>query len=326
MTNFPDRSGSPPLHELFRPGAISSETHAVNARLTATLVSLAPPTDFATARRPYSQGETGLQPFPRSPRARTLDVAGPGGPVQLRILPAEDPRGVYLHIYGGGFTVGSNDTWDGLLEMFGREAGMTSVSVEYRLAPEHPFPAGVDDCVAAALWLIDHAEAEFGVSWLAIGGESADANLAVSTLVRLRDMGLERSFSAANLLFGWFDLSQTPSARASSGTPFVDHANLPDYAVAYAGDMDWRSPAVSALYADLQNLPPAFVTVGTIDPLLDDSLFMHARWQAAGNPSGLALYPGGVHGFNALEGQLARAANGGMARFLDRARRTGDSA
>ncbi len=305
-------------HELFRPKAISSETRDVNDRLAATLASLTPPADFAAARGPYSQGGTGLPPFPRSPRARTLDIAGPAGPVNLRILAPEKPRGIYLHIHGGGFTVGSNDTWDGLLEMFGREAGVASVSVEYRLAPEHVFPAAVDDCVAAALWLIDHAEAEFGASRLAIGGESAGANLAVSTLVRLRDMGRGRAFRAANLLFGWFDLSSTPSARASSGTPFVDHANLPHYAAAYAGDTDLRDPALSALYADLSDLPPAFVTVGTIDPLLDDSLFMHERWQAAGNSSELALYPGGVHGFNALEGELARAANEGMARFLDR--------
>lgn len=199
---------------------------------------------------------------------------------------------------------------------------MAAVSVEYRLAPEDPFPAGVDDCVAAALWLIDHAEAEFGVSWLAIGGESAGANLAVSTLVRLRDMGRGGAFSAANLLFGWFDVAMTPSARASNGTPFVDHTNLPIYAAAYAGTADKRDPSVSALYSDLSDLPPAFVTVGTIDPLLDDSLFMHMRWQAAGNPSELALYPGGNHGFNALEGELAKAANEGMARFLDRSCRS----
>lgn len=320
MTNPTYSAGPNSLHELFRPNAISNETQAVNARLATTLASLTPPNDFPAARAPYSKGETGLPPFPQSPRARTLEIAGPAGPVKLRILAPENPRGVYLHIHGGGFTVGSNDTWDGLLEMFGRDAGMASVSVEYRLAPENPFPAGVDDCAAAALWLIDHAETEFGVSWLAIGGESAGANLAVSTLVRLRDMGRGGAFGAANLLFGWFDLSLTPSARASSGTPFIDHVNMPIYAFAYAGVADVRDPTVSALYADLSDLPPAFVTVGTIDPLLDDSLFMHMRWQAAGNPSELSLYPGGNHGFNALEGDLARAANEGMAQFLDRAR------
>jgi acetyl esterase/lipase len=322
MATSPGRVHSASFHDLFRPEAISDQTHAVNERLVATLASLTPPADFAAAREPYSQGALGLPSFPRSQHARTLEIAGPAGPVNLRILAPENPRGVYLHIHGGGFTVGSNDTWDGLLEMFGREAGMASVSVEYRLAPEDPFPAGVDDCVAAALWLIDHAQAEFGVSWLAIGGESAGANLAVSTLVRLRDMGRGGAFAAVNLLFGWFDLSMTPSARASSGTPFVDHANIPIYAAAYSPAIDVRDPAVSALYADLSDLPPAFVTVGTIDPLLDDSLFMHARWQAAGNPSELALYPGGNHGFNALDGDLARDANDGMAQFLDRSCRS----
>lgn len=80
-------------------------------------------------------------------------------------------------------------------------------------------------------------------------------------------------------------------------------------------------PASSPVYADLRGLPPALFTVGSIDPLVDDSLFMHTRWQAAGNASELAIYPGGVHGFNSLDGELARAANLDMARFLARVRR-----
>lgn len=82
------------------------------------------------------------------------------------------------------------------------------------------------------------------------------------------------------------------------------------------GPFDPRDPAISPLYADLAGLPPALFSVGTLDPLIDDSLFMHARWRAAGNEARLAVFPGGVHGFHMLEGALAQSANASVARFL----------
>lgn len=316
MANFLAPTGSNRLHELFRAEAISTDTQRVNERLAATLASLTPPNDLADLRDAYTRGLLGLPSSPRSPRAREITIAGPGGPLDLRILEPKDVQGVYFHIHGGGWMVGSNDTWDDQLELFGRDAGMASISVNYRLAPEHVFPAAIEDCVAVALWLIDHAESEFGTSWLAIGGESAGANLAVSTLVRLRDMGKVSPFRAANLLFGCYDLSLTPSVRSAKGTPFVDHAIMQQFTAAFAGGTDLRDPAISPLYADLDDMPPALFTVGSIDPLRDDSLFMHMRWQAAGNRSDLAVYPGGTHGFNSFEGEVARLANVGMASFL----------
>lgn len=268
-------------------------------------------------RDAYVRGELGVPASPKSPRARRITIDGPAGPLNLRILVPDEVRGAYLHLHGGGWMMGSNDTWDGQLELFGREAGMASVSLDYRLAPEHVFPAAVEDGVAAALWLIEHAHAEFGSSWLAIGGESAGANIAASTLVRLRDIGRVEPFRAANLLFGCYDLSLTPSVRASApDAPFVNRANMERFTPVFAGGIDLRDPAISPLYADLRDLPPALFTVGSIDPLLDDSLFMHMRWQAAGNRSELAVYPGGTHGFNSQDGELARTANMGMARFL----------
>lgn len=116
---------------------------------------------------------------------------------------------------------------------------------------------------------------------MSIGGESAGAHLAASTLLRLRDAGLGSAFRAANLTFGCFDLSLTPSMRRAQGTAFVDRAILEQMAAGYAGSGDLRDPAISPLYADLSGLPSALFSIGTIDPLVDDSLFMHARWQAA---------------------------------------------
>jgi acetyl esterase len=313
-----------PLNESFRPEAISPGTRIVNETLGRTLAAVEPPEDLAGLRDAYTRGLLGLPASPRSPRARTMTIRGPGGPIDLRILVPEVVRGVYLHVHGGGWMVGSNDTWDEQLELFGREAGVVAVSLNYRLAPEHAFPSAVDDCVAVASWLIEQGEKEFGSSWFSIGGESAGANLAASTLIRLRDQGHGDAFRAASLLFGCFDLSLTPSMRLAEGTPFVTPQIMKQFTSAFAGDVDLRDPAISPLYADLRGLPPALFTVGSIDPLVDDSLFMHARWQAAGNASQLAVYPGGTHGFNSLAGDLAQAANLGMAHFLASVRQQAD--
>jgi acetyl esterase len=308
----------PSLSALFQADAISQQTTAVNEALAATLASLTPPADIAGLREAYSNGGLGLPASPMSAHAREIVIDGPAGPLSLRVLVPEQVRGVYLHFHGGGWMFGSNDTWDEQFELFGQLAGMVCISVNYRLAPEHVFPAAVDDCLATARWLIEHAPAEFGTSWLSIGGESAGAHLAASTLIRLRDMGLAGKFRAANMLFGFFDLSLTPSVRAASGTHFVDRANIAQFAEAFAGDFDLRDPTVSPLYGDLRGLPPALFTVGSIDPLLDDSLFMYMRWQAAANRSELTVYPGGIHGFNSLNTDLARSANQAMALYLAR--------
>lgn len=315
----------PPIELLpsdpFHPDAISAETHAVNAALAAKLAAVTPPADITAMRAAYAGGRLSLPVSPRSPRARAMTIPGPAGEIGLRILPADNARGVYLHFHGGGWTAGTNDMWDEPLELLGRVAGLTAVSVDYRLAPENPFPAGIDDAVAAAQWLVRQAPAEFGVSWLAIGGESAGAHLAASTLVRLRGTGAAGAFRAANLMYGCFDLSLTPSMRQAEGTLILDRARVEALVAGVRGAFDTRDPAISPLYAELKGLPPALFSVGTLDPLIDDSLFMHARWRAAGNAAELAIFPGGVHGFHMLEGALARSANACVAQFLKEAQR-----
>jgi len=299
------------------PQAISASTRAVNAALAETLAAITPPDGLPAMREAYVRGALGLPASPKSPRARTMTIDGPAGPIALRIFVPDQVRGVYLHVHGGGWIVGSNDTWDEQLEYFGREAGMVAVSLDYRLAPEHPAPAAIEDCVAVALWLIDHAKQEFGTSWLSIGGESAGSNLAALTLIRLRDAGKGDTFKAASLLFGCFDLSLTPSVFRAQGAPFVSLDAMRQFTGAFAGSEDLKSPSISPLYADLHALPPVLFSVGSIDPLLDDTLFMHMRWQAAGNAAQLAIYPGGTHGFNSFDGDLAAAGNQGIARFLN---------
>lgn len=262
----------------------------------------------------------GLFPAPvKSPRAEWRTIAGPGGPRRLRVIPpAQVSRGIYLHIHGGGWVLGAADQQDLMLESLADATQLTCVSVEYRLAPEHPYPAGIEDCVAAASHVAARPLAYSMGGDLAIGGESAGAHLAVSTLLRLRDRDGKQPFRAANLVSGFFDLSLTPSARAfGEDRPILRTSDCAAFVQAFLSAGEDRSdPAVSPLYADLANLCPALLTVGTFDALLEDSLLLWVRWQAAGNHAVLALHPGGVHGLTALPGALGQAALQETYRFL----------
>ncbi len=229
------------------------------------------------------------------------DRAVEGG-VKVRVFVPDRVDGVYLHIHGGGWAFGSGDGQDERLWRLAEQARLAVVSVDYRLAPEHPFPAGPDDCEAAARWLVKHAAAEFGTERLLIGGESAGAHLSVVTLLRLRDRhGVSGRFRAAHLLFGPYDLSMTPSQRRFGPRQLLSNTDTLrggyELFTPEMGEEQRRDPEVSPLFADLAGLPPARIVVGTEDPLLDDSLFLAARWQAAGTPVQLGVVAGAMHGF-----------------------------
>jgi acetyl esterase/lipase len=240
------------------------------------------------------------------------EIAGARGPIRLRtFVPSGEVRAVYLDIHGGGFFMGAPEMDDRDNAAIAKRARCAVVSVDYGLAPEHPYPAGPDDCEAAALWLLANAQRELGAGRLAIGGGSAGANLAATTLVRLRDRHQSASrFCAANLVFGVYDVSGTPSQRRGGVQSFRDL-----YLPRIFGD-DRKHPDISPLYADLSGLPPALFTVGTADYLYDDSLFMHARWRAAGNASELAISPECVHGFTMFPIAMARAASARVHEWL----------
>ncbi|MEU4388352.1 alpha/beta hydrolase [Promicromonospora sp. NPDC023805] len=222
--------------------------------------------------------------------------------VRARVLVPDQVDGVYLHLHGGGWAFGSADGQDERLWRLAEQARVAVVSVDYRLAPENPFPAGPDDCESAARWLVEHAAAEFGTERLLIGGESAGAHLSVVTLLRLRDRhGITGAFRAANLLFGPYDLSMTPSQRSFGSRGLLSNTDTLRRTINQftpeMGAERRRDPEVSPLFADLSGLPPARIVVGTEDPLLDDSLFLAARWRAAGAPVQLDVVAGAMHGF-----------------------------
>ncbi|MBV9686561.1 MAG: alpha/beta hydrolase [Alphaproteobacteria bacterium] len=308
---------------LFGEEAIDAETAQLNAEMIELLTGQ-PEWWVVGAETSRAARRRGEGPFPApvmSSRARTLTIAGKeGNKIPLRVIAPAQPRGVYLHLHGGGWVIGGADMQDPMLERIADNTGQAVVSVEYRLAPEHPYPAGPDDCEAAAAWLVRNAKSEFGTDLLTIGGESAGGHLTAVTILRMRDRHGYAGFRGANIVYGAFDLSLTPSQRLFGNTRLVLRTiDMQQFYNAFLPTVtDRRVPDISPLYADLKGLCPALFSVGTKDALLDDTLFMHARWIAAGNEAELAIYPGGAHGFTLFPNDLSKSAMARMDAFLNR--------
>ncbi len=256
---------------------------------------------------------------------RMLETESPDGAdetiagVPCRVFNREATRGVYVHFHGGAMVLGSPRMNDLDNARLASSLGISVVSVDYRLAPEHPFPAGSDDCLAVTRAVIEADDRP-----IVVGGESAGAYFAALTLLRVRDeLGAADRVRGANLVFGVYDLSGTPSNQLGSRPSDVpdiledDTAGwvLENYLPGRTPD-DARQADCSPLYAELAGLPPALFSVGSADHLLDDSLFMAARWQAWGNEAELAVYPDCIHGFTGFPTELAKRANERIADFL----------
>lgn len=304
----------------FAASSVDEETGAANERLEAMLAAVPSVDELepAVVREARERGQSIWGPIECLERGESRTIPGPAGDLPVRIFPCAEPRGVYLHLHGGGWTLGSERHHDPYLDAVSREARVAVMSVGYRLAPEHPYPAAPDDCEAAALWLVEHARRELGSERLVIGGESAGAHLAVVTLLRMRERHGAVPFRAANLVYGCYDLTLTPSARRWGERNLVLSTPILEYFLDhFVADPGLRAhPDVSPLFADLSGMPPALLSVGTLDPLLDDSLFMALRWEAAGNRAELAVHPGGVHGFDAFPTALARRARARCTHFV----------
>jgi acetyl esterase/lipase len=291
-----------------------AEARAFNAELERQL-----------AANPATKEGGGVFPPPtfRDDRARDIAIVGRSGSIGLRVIaPEREAVGAYLNIHGGGWALSAANLQDPLLVELADATGLCAVSVDYRLAPEHPHPAAAEDCEDAALWLLREGFGELGVPPVAaIGGDSAGGHLSALTLLRLRDRhAITGAFAAANLIYGAFDLSMTPSQRNWGEHNLI----LSTPILHYFGDMYLpgrdaearRDPGVSPLYADLRDMPPALFTVGTLDPLLDDSLFMAARWRAAGRQAELRVWPEAIHGFNAFPLKVTAASRAVQYAFL----------
>lgn len=313
--------------EVFDPSLAEPEIVAMNADIIAMQKSRPSPWSLPldAVRAARREGRGTFPPAPVDSAARVATVAGRGGnAIDVRIFrPASGSnKGTLLHFHGGGWVFGAAIEGDPFLRHMADSTGLVVASADYRLAPEHPFPAGPEDCEDVALALLEQRlsddEGALPLDFLAIAGDSAGAHLAVSTLLRLRDGHGSAPFAAANLNAGCFDLSMTPSVRRFGEERLV--LNTEDVAAFVErfvpAGFDTRSPEVSPLYADLSGLPPALFTCGTRDLLLDDTLFMSQRWLAAGNLAQLQLHNGACDVFQAFPSTMGTRSVAEMENFL----------
>jgi acetyl esterase/lipase len=223
------------------------------------------------------------------------------GTIEL-LTPARGPRlpGTLLWMHGGGYGMGSSLTCRGMVSQLVDLTGATGASLDYRLAPEHPYPAALDDAVGAYRWLLGSGVA---AERIVVGGDSSGGGLALALLGRVR--AEELPMPVGCLLFSpWVDLTLTASAQTlrtnAHRDPQVSNDLLTAMAARYAGDADPRSPEISPLFADLAGLPRLRVDVGGAEVLLGDTVLLAERVRAAGGDIDLNEWPDMIHVFPAF--------------------------
>jgi acetyl esterase len=314
----------PSDHRVFNEESIAQAVRELNDGIVSRLTGKPDMWDVTPERlrAGRARGEGSYPMSPPDPGAATIEIPGPDGSIRARVIRPKNrkERGTLLHIHGGGWIMGTPQENDTQLRRIAENTGLSTISVDYRLAPEHPYPAGPDDCEAAALWLLDKGSELFNTAFIAIGGESAGAHLAVVTLARLRNRHGTTPFHAANLVAGCYDLGGTPSVRNWGDLRLILRTMDVDFFFKefLQNNEDLRDPDVSPLYAKLDGFPPALFTCGTKDLLIDDSLFMASRWASAAVPVESGIFPGGCHMFQAFESTQAEASLLQMDDFLNR--------
>jgi acetyl esterase len=236
-------------------------------------------------------------------RVDQIAVSGPAGPLKARLYvpDAEDENGALLvYFHGGGFVLCDLDTHDNTCRFLAREAGMRVLSVDYRLAPEHPFPAAIDDALAAFEFAVEHC-AKLGVDQgrIAVGGDSAGGNLAVG-VARLAAAGEGPAPAFQLLLYPWLDLSRKRGSRRLFGEGFfLTDEQLDWFKDHYLAEESAAvDPRCSPLRADdLAGVAPAYIATAGFDPLRDEGEDYALALRAAGVPVALRRHSGLIHGF-----------------------------
>ena len=266
------------------------------------------------ARRFYRERRSATQPEPRAvAELRNLTASGPHGAIALRLYRptgAARPAPTLVYYHGGGWTMGDLDTHDVLCRQLADESGFVVVSVDYRMGPEHRFPAAVDDVLAATRWLQAQAD-ELGLdaSRFAVGGDSAGGNLAAVVALAWRDAGEAVPLKFQLLIYPATDMRMGSPSHTSNGQGYLLTADTIQYFrshyLAPEEYADWRASPL--LHADLSGLPPALVITAGFDPLRDEGRQYADALSAAGSPAQYVCFERQIHGFITMGRLLGEA-------------------
>jgi epsilon-lactone hydrolase len=253
----------------------------------------APPDyDIAQARARFEKTAVFLG---GAPDAKCEKVDAGGVPSEWVMAPGCDTGRAILYLHGGGYAIGSLNTHRRLAYDISAASAAKVLLIDYRLAPEHPFPAAVDDAAAAWRWLLQQG---FAANRMAVAGDSAGGGLTIATLVNLRDKKLGLP-ACAVAISPWVDLEGLGNSLTtrSAQDPMVQKDGLLWMAKMYLNGKDPKTPLAAPLHADLKGLPPTLVQVGTAETLLDDAIRIAERMHAAGVDARLAIWPNQLHVF-----------------------------
>ncbi|MEH6519379.1 MAG: alpha/beta hydrolase [Halioglobus sp.] len=272
-------------------------------------------------RRAAMQGMTDTLPVPANTEVRTVTEPAPG---DWLTVPESRPDRTILYLHGGAYIAGSPSTHTSLVSAICTASNARAFVAKYRLAPEHPFPAAVDDAVAAYAALLESTEmVEFGdraANHIVVAGDSAGGGLTVAMLVRARELGMPMPASAV-CMSPWADLSCSGigyETRAKSD-PITDGSNILSLANIYLNGAANDTPLASPVYADLSGLPPMLIQAGGDEVLVGDAFLLEARAHQVGVSATLEVWADMVHVWHAFHPMLseARDAIAGIGRYLE---------
>jgi epsilon-lactone hydrolase len=257
-------------------------------------------TDIAERRKGM---DANVRVFPTASDIVVEAVSANGVPAEWNSAPGADTRRAVLYFHGGGYVFGSLDSHRHMVSEIARDFGGRTLALHYRLAPEHPFPAPVEDAVAAYRYLLAQGIAPNNI---ALAGDSAGGGLVVAALVAIRDSGLAQP-SCGWCISPWVDMESIGGSMISNAgrDPTVQKETILEIAKLYLGGADPRSPLASPMYADLHGIAPLYIQVGAVETLLDDSIRLAGIAGAADVPVTLEVWPEMVHVWHLFHPRLA---------------------
>lgn len=269
-------------------------------KLRALLASRPAADDLAGRRRNM---DANAKTFPLDPAITVEAVSAGGVPAEWTVSPGADVGRVVLYLHGGGYVFGSILSHRHLVAEIGRQAGVRTLALDYRLAPEHPFPAPIEDSLAAYRFLLDSG---IPAARIALAGDSAGGGLVVAALVAIRDAGLPQP-ACGWVISPWVDMEALGGSFVSQAglDPIVSRTAILEIAAMYLNGADPRSPLASPIYADLRGIAPLLIQVGAAETLLDDATQLAGRAGAVDVPVRLEVWPEMVHVWHVFHPMLA---------------------